>query len=89
MCDFFLQKTAAKFVDREEGGGNRQTFKHFNNKINKHKSKAAAPHGRLLPTKHKIKSRTGPLSSSTFVGPPRSIPTALDPAHSSQTVDFN
>ncbi len=36
---------AMKFLDREEGGGNRRTFKHFNNKINKHKRKAAAPHG--------------------------------------------
>ncbi len=26
-----------QFVDQEEGGGNRRTFKHFNNKINKHK----------------------------------------------------
>ncbi len=35
-----------QFVDREEGGGNQQTFKHFNNQINKHKIKTAAPHGR-------------------------------------------
>ncbi len=28
---------------------------HFNNKINKHKWKAAAPHGRLPHTKHKLK----------------------------------
>ncbi len=28
-----------QFVDWEEGGGNRRTFKHFNNKINKHKKK--------------------------------------------------
>ncbi len=35
-----------KFVDREEGGGNRRTFKKFNNKSTT-QSKAAAPHGRL------------------------------------------
>jgi len=29
-----------KFLDREERGGNRRIFKHFNNKINKHKRKA-------------------------------------------------
>ncbi len=47
---------------KEEGGGNRRTFKHFNNKINKPNRKAAAPHGRLPHTKHKVKSRPGPLS---------------------------
>ncbi len=31
------------------------TFKTFNNKINKHNRKAAAPHGRLPHTKHKLK----------------------------------
>ncbi len=40
---------------REEGGGNRRTFNTFNNKIKKHKWKAAAPHGRLPHTKHKLK----------------------------------
>ncbi len=39
----------------EEGGGNRQTFNTFNNNKNKHKWKAAAPHGRLPHTKHKLK----------------------------------
>ncbi len=43
---------------------------HFNNQINKHKIKAAAPHGRLPHTKHKLKSRPGPLSSSTVVTAP-------------------
>ncbi len=33
------------------------TFNNFNNKINKLKSKAAAPHGRLPYTKHKLKSQ--------------------------------
>ncbi len=41
----------------------------FNNQINKHNRKAAAPHGRLPQTKHKLKSRPGPLSSSTVVTP--------------------
>ncbi len=40
------------------------TGEHSNtfNQINKHKRKAAAPHGRLPHTKHKVKSRPGPLS---------------------------
>ncbi len=59
----------ARYV-REEGGGNRRTFKHFNNKITKHNRKAAAPRGRLPHTKHKVKSRPGPLSSSNVVTPP-------------------
>ncbi len=63
---------------REEGGGNRRTFNNFNNKINKLKWKAAAPHGRLPRTKHKLKSRPGPLSSSTVVTPPF-IPSGAPP----------
>ncbi len=62
---FFHNLNVTQFVVWEGGGGNRRTFKHFNNKINKHKIKAAAPHGRLPHTKHKLKSRPGPLSSST------------------------
>ncbi len=46
-------------------------------KINKLKSKAAAPHGRLPHTKHKIKSRPGPLSSCTVVAPPFILPELL------------
>ncbi len=42
-------------------------FKHFNNKINKHKRKAAAPQGRLPLTKHKIKFRPGSLLSSLLL----------------------
>ncbi len=38
---------------KEAGTGEHLT--HFNNKINKHKWKAAAPHGRLPHTKHKLK----------------------------------
>ncbi len=45
----------AKVRTKEEGGGNRRTFNAFNNKINKLKWKAAAPHGRLPHTKHKLK----------------------------------
>ncbi len=55
-CSSFLPSfgtNVTQFIDREEGGGNRRTFKHFNNKINKHKIKAAAPHGRLPHIKHK------------------------------------
>ncbi len=62
---------------REEGGGNRRTYNNFNNKINKHKWKAAAPHGRLPHTKHKLKSRPGPLSSSTVVTPHLTLPKLL------------
>ncbi len=47
--------SVTKFVDREEGGGNRRTFNTSLIKINKHKSKAAAPHGRLPHSKHKLK----------------------------------
>ncbi len=78
-CPSFLPgfgTNVTKFVEREEGGGNRRTFKDFNN-INKHKSKAAAPHGRLPHTKHKLKSRPGPLSSSTVVAPPFILPELL------------
>ncbi len=48
------------------------TGEHLNtfNQINKHNRKAAAPHGRLPHTKHKVKSRPGPLSSSNVVTPP-------------------
>ncbi len=53
------------------------TFNNFNNKINKHKWKAAAPHGRLPHTKHKLKSRPGPLSSSTVVTPHLTLPKLL------------
>ncbi len=56
-----------QFVDREEGGGTGEHSKDFNNKINKHKIKAAAPHGRLPHTKHKLNSRPGPLSFCTVV----------------------
>ncbi len=51
---------------RREPANIQNTF----NQINKHNRKAAAPHGRLPQTKHKLKSRPGPLSSSTVVTPP-------------------
>ncbi len=56
-----------QFVDREKGGGTGEHSKDFNNKTNKHKTKAAAPHGRLPHTKHKLNSRPGPLSSFTVI----------------------
>ncbi len=59
---------------KEAGTGEHSTD--FNN-INKHKSKAAAPHGRLPHTKHKLKSRPGPLSSCTVVTPPFILPELL------------
>ncbi len=72
---------------RREPANIQNTF----NQINKHKWKAAAPHGRLPHTKHKLKPRPGPLSSSTVVTPPfipsgappwdsRPAPPALGPA---------
>ncbi len=81
-CDFSyivpsLDGNVIKFLDREEGGGNRRTFKHFNYKTNQHKIKAAAPHGRLPHTKHKLKSRPGPLSSFTVITPPFILPKLL------------
>ncbi len=51
---------------RREPANIQNTF----NQINKHNRKAAAPHGRLPHTKHKLKSRPGPLSSSNVVTPP-------------------
>ncbi len=42
-----------RYGKKEAGTGEHLT--HFNNKINKHKWKAAAPHGRLPHTKHKLK----------------------------------
>ncbi len=42
-----------RYGKKEAGTG--EHFTHFNNKINKHKWKAAAPHGRLPHTKHKLK----------------------------------
>ncbi len=74
---FFHNLNVTQFVVWEGGGGNRRTFKHFNNKINKHKIKAAAPHGRLPHTKHKLKSRPGPLSSFTVVTPTFILPKLL------------
>ncbi len=55
-----------KYGKKEAGTG-----EHLNtfNQINKHKWNAAAPRGRLPHTKHKVKSRPGPLSSSTVVTP--------------------
>ncbi len=66
-----------QFVEREEGGGNQRTFKEFNNKNKQTQSKAAAPHGRLPHTKHKLKSRPGHLSSCTVVAPPFILPELL------------
>ncbi len=73
-----LKKSGCNKVnDQEEGGGIRQTFLHFINKINKHKIKAAAPHGRLPHTKYKLKSRPGPLLSFTVVTLPFTLPKLL------------
>ncbi len=43
----------SKYGKKEAGTGEHLT--HFNNKINKHNRNAAAPHGRLPHTKHKLK----------------------------------
>ncbi len=42
-----------RYGKKEAGTG--EHLRHFNNKINQHKWKAAAPHGRLPHTKHKLK----------------------------------
>ncbi len=60
---------------KEAGTGER--LNHFNNQINKHKIKVAAPHGWLPHTKHKLKSRPGPLSSFTVVTPHLTLPKLL------------
>ncbi len=52
-----------RYGKKEAGTGEHST--HFNNKINKHKWKAAAPHGRLPHTKHKLKFQA--WSSLVFV----------------------
>ncbi len=67
--------TVRRYGKKEAGTG--EHLIHFNNKINKHKWKAPAPHGRLPHTKHKLKSRPGPLSSSTVVTPPLTLPKLL------------
>ncbi len=64
-----------RYGKKEAGTG--EHLRHFNNKINKHKWKAAAPHGRLPHTKHKLKFRPGPLSSSTVVTPHLTLPKLL------------
>ncbi len=65
----------SRYGKKEAGTG--EHSRHFNNKINKHKWKAAAPHGWLPHTKHKLKSRPGPLSSSTVVTPHLTLPKLL------------
>ncbi len=81
-CPSFLPgfgTNVMKFViygKKEAGTG--EHLNTFNNQINKHNRKAAAPHGRLPQPKHKLKSRPGPLSSSTVVTPPF-IPSGAPP----------
>ncbi len=67
--------TVDRYRKKEAGTG--KHLRHFNNKINKYKWKAEAPHGRLLHTEHKLKSRPGPLSSSTVVTPHLTLPKLL------------
>ncbi len=66
----------SRYGRKEAGTG--EHLNTFNHQINKHNRKAAAPHGRLPQTKHKLKSRPGPLSSSTVVTPPF-IPSGAPP----------
>ncbi len=49
-----------KYGKKEAGTG--EHLNTFNNKINKHKWKAAAPHGRLPHTKHQLKTQAWSLS---------------------------
>ncbi len=70
------QCNAVDIYGKKEAGTG-EHLRHFNNKINKHNRKAAAPHGRLPHTKHKLKSRPGPLSSSTVVTPHLTLPKLL------------
>ncbi len=64
-----------RYGKKEAGTG--EHLNTFNNQINKHNRKAAAPHGRLPQTRHKLKSRPGPLSSSTVVTPHLTLPKLL------------
>ncbi len=66
-----------KFLDMGRRRWELANIPNFYNTINKHKIKAAAPHGRLPHTIHKLKSRPGPLSSSTVVAPPFILPKLL------------
>ncbi len=75
VCVYRECNEVDRYGKKEAGTGEHLT--HFNNKINKHKWKAAAPHGRLPHTKHKLKSRPGPLSSSTVVTPHLTLPKLL------------
>ncbi len=70
------QCNAVDIYGKKEAGTGEHLI-HFNNKINKHNWKAAAPHGRLPHTKHKLKPRPGPLSSSTVVTPHLTFPKLL------------
>ncbi len=70
----FVMKLIGTGRRRREPANIQNTF----NQINKHNRKAAAPHGRLPHTKHKLKPRPGPLSSSTVVTPPF-IPSGAPP----------
>ncbi len=72
---FYVCNEDDRYGKKEAGTG--EHLRHFNNKINKHKWKAAAPHGRLPHTKHKLKSRPGPLSSSIVVTPHLTLPKLL------------
>ncbi len=61
---------AVVLEQKKKEAGTGEHLNTFNNQINKHNRKAAAPHGRLPHTKHKVKARPGPLSSSNVVTPP-------------------
>ncbi len=59
---FTLCNEVDRYGKKEAGRRRREPaniLTHFYNKINKHKWKAAAPHGRLPHRKHKLKSRPG------------------------------
>ncbi len=78
-CAFSTTDDHCNEVDRygKKEAGTGEHLNTFNNQINKHNRKAAAPHGRLPQTKHKLKSRLGPLSSSTVVTPHLTLPKLL------------
>ncbi len=73
MLFMYVMKLICTGRRRREPANIQNTF----NQINKHNRKAAAPHGRLPHTKHKLKSRPGPLSSSTVVTPHLTLPKLL------------
>ncbi len=82
-----------KLIDTGRRRRERRTFNDFNNKINKHNRNAAAPHGRLPHTKHKLKiqawsSLLFPCCHSSF-NPSEAPPWDSRPVSGAGVVHYN